>query len=72
MNRLKNFTYAFGKGEEEELEIEKINIIKEQSILEKSILNSKIQIEEITEINNNTKSLQNKNFLIQKSDQQNI
>ena len=57
MNRLKNFTYAFGKGEQEELEIEKINIIKEQSILEKSILNSKIQIEEITEINNNTKSL---------------
>lgn len=42
MNRLKKFTYAFGKGEEEELEIEKINIIKEQSILEKSILNSKI------------------------------
>jgi hypothetical protein len=42
MNRLKNFTYAFGKGEEEEFEIEKINIIKEQSILEKSILNSKI------------------------------
>jgi hypothetical protein len=23
MNRLKNFTYAFGKGEEEEFEIEK-------------------------------------------------
>jgi hypothetical protein len=29
MNRLKNFTYAFGKGEEEEYEREKINIIRE-------------------------------------------
>jgi hypothetical protein len=29
MNRLKNFTYAYGKGEEEEYEIEKLNIIRE-------------------------------------------
>ncbi len=56
MNRLKNFTYAFGKGEEEELEREKMNLIKEQSFLEKSMVNSKIQIEEITEITNNTKT----------------
>lgn len=56
MNRLKNFTYAYGKGEEEELEREKINLIKEQSILEKSLINSKIQIEDINEVENNIKT----------------